>query len=162
MPVSEWISTFTPHNSMAQLGTLLSAVFCCQGQKQPNGLAHRGLPLHRTGVLDTVAGHTMKRRKARSPVVSCTAVFTGASSLKTEDILRRVVTTFSTSEVSVWKTNKKNHHKNQGSFSSLLTSYRRWVSARAVTRITAFSWLTSVLLWPYHKAQATLWNKVTL
>ena len=75
--------------------------FLLPGTKQSNGLAHRCLPLHRTGVLDTEAGPTMKRRKAQSPVVSCTAVFTGASSLKTEDILRRVVTTFSTSDVSV-------------------------------------------------------------
>lgn len=39
--------------------------------------------------------------------------------------------------------------------SSLLDSYTTWVSARAVVRMTAFSWLISALPWPYHKAQAT-------
>lgn len=122
------------------------------GTKQPNGLAHRGLVPPYNGVHGTEPGHTTKWRKAQSPVVSCTAVFTGASSLKTEDILRRVATTFSTSDVSVWKRKIE--------ISSLLDSYTTWVSARAVERITAFSWLTSALPWPYDKAQAT--NEITL
>lgn len=74
-------------------------VSCCEGE---TSLAHRGLTL-----FCTETGHRVKWKKIQSPVVSCTAVFTGASSLKTEDILRRVVTNFSTSDVSVWKMRKK-------------------------------------------------------
>lgn len=84
---------------MAQLGTLLSG-FLAPRDKTVQWPGPQG-PVHHTGVLDTEADHTMKWKNAQSPVVSCTAVFTGASSLKTDDILRRVVTTFSTSDVSV-------------------------------------------------------------
>lgn len=77
------------------------ALCCLPGTKRPNGLAYRGLVQPHSGVYGNESGHSTKGRKAQSPVVSCTAVFTAASSLKTEDILSRVATTLSTSDVSV-------------------------------------------------------------
>lgn len=123
-------------HSVQQHGTTWYCVvwgFLLPGSQKSSGLAPRGLPLH----------CILKWRKAQSPVVSCTAVFTGASSLKTEDILKTAVTTFSTSDVSVWKT-KKNRNKS-GVIKLAASQIQKIGLCKAVTRIMASSWLISVV-----------------